>query len=324
MATSEQIKKFIQEFGRLAVAECNRRIANNQPIILPSVCIAQSALETGWGTSGLMTKANAYFGIKAGGSWTGAVYRADTWEVANGQSYNTTANFRAYSSKEESVADYYNLITSLSRYSDALSYGKDRSKWLTPKATITAIWAGGYATDTLYVEKIMSTINARNLTEFDALITGEGELLPSPSNSYNFSDLVDGILITTDSGRSIGNDSTNANGKAINWDNALNITADSTYTIVADFASVDEDGNEPPYSIYIATLLEDTATISGPLYHGTQVSFTKGQKVGYYILKKDSATWEGIENSIVYLNNNTLPSGEEVTTTPIAYFVKIE
>lgn len=175
MATSTEITAFINLLGGLAVAESNRRIAAGKGFVLPSVCIAQSALETGWGDSGLMTKANAFFGIKAGGSWTGAVYSASTWEVVNGEEYNTVANFRAYGSLEESVADYYDLITDLTRYANAVSNGTDRTKWKSAEATITAIHKGGYATDELYVNKIMNIITANNLTSYDKLVTGEGE-----------------------------------------------------------------------------------------------------------------------------------------------------
>ena len=183
MATATEISSFIKRLGRLAVNEANNRIAAGKGFVLPSVCIAQSAIETGWGTAGIMVKANAFFGIKAGGSWTGAVYRADTWEVDSGGAYNTTANFRAYPSLEASVTDYYDLIGNNSRYSGGLSYGTDKTKWLSPKACITAIWAGGYATDTLYVEKIMSTINSRNLTAYDELVDGTGTIPEEDSES---------------------------------------------------------------------------------------------------------------------------------------------
>ena len=48
---NETIVAFINQLGNLAVAEANRRIANGGKFILPSVVIAQSAHETGWGTS---------------------------------------------------------------------------------------------------------------------------------------------------------------------------------------------------------------------------------------------------------------------------------
>lgn len=189
MATQTEITNFIKRLGRLAVNEANNRIAAGKGFVLPSVCIAQSAIETGWGTAGIMVKANAFFGIKAGGSWTGAVYRADTWEVDSGGAYNTTANFRAYPSLEASVTDYYDLIGNNSRYSGALSYGTDKTKWLSPKACITAIWAGGYATDTLYVEKIMSTVNNRNLTAYDELVDGTGTLPAETTFTFTAADL---------------------------------------------------------------------------------------------------------------------------------------
>lgn len=185
MATNEEIKAFIQLFGKLAVAECNRRIAQGKPFILPSVCMAQSALETNWGTAGIMVRANAFFGVKAGGSWTGKVYTADTWEVVDGAVHNITANFRAYDSPAESMADYYELTTTASRYSNALSYGTDQSKWLTPRETVTALWKGGYATDSLYVEKVMNTLNGRSLDDWDKKIdgvTGTSEEYPIPDD----------------------------------------------------------------------------------------------------------------------------------------------
>ena len=174
MATNDEILAFMELFGSLAVAECNRRIAAGKGFILPSVAMAQSALESDWGQAGIMKKANAFFGVKAGGSWTGAIYSASTWEVVNGEQYNTVANFRAYNSPEESMADYYEITCSLSRYADGVSYGTDKSKWKTAEQTITALWKGGYATDELYVNKIMNTIRGRDLTSYDKLITGEG------------------------------------------------------------------------------------------------------------------------------------------------------
>lgn len=172
MATNAEIESFIKLFGKLAVAECNRRIANGKPFILPSVCMAQSALETNWGTAGIMVRANAFFGVKAGGSWTGKVYTADTHEVVSGETVNITANFRAYDSPAKSLADYYELTTTASRYANALSYGKYKSAWLTPRETVTALWKGGYATDNLYVEKVMNTLNGRNLDQWDNKIDG--------------------------------------------------------------------------------------------------------------------------------------------------------
>lgn len=170
MATETEITEFINTLGNLAVAEANRRISRGEKFVVPSVCIAQSAHETGWGSSGLMVKANAYFGIKAGGSWTGKVYTADTWEVADGEAYNTSANFRAYDSLADSVADYYDLIANNSRYSRALSTYPTGVK--SAYDTLYEIWAGGYATDEAYVQNVNAIITGRNLTEWDNKLDG--------------------------------------------------------------------------------------------------------------------------------------------------------
>lgn len=181
MATNESIEAFITLLGNLAVAECNRRIQQGKGFVVPSVCIGQSAHETGWGDSKLMTEANAFFGIKAGGSWTGRVFRADTWEMADGESYNTSANFRAYDSLAESVEDYYNLIVNNSRYANAVSTHPDNIK--SAYDTLYAIWAGGYATDENYVPNVYELMNGRNLQQWDEKVDGvtipsEGSELP--------------------------------------------------------------------------------------------------------------------------------------------------
>lgn len=163
MATQSQVKTFIRRLSALAIAECKKR--NRK--ILPSVCIAQAALETGYGTSSLMIKANAYFGIKAGSAWRGKVYNSKTRECYDGKTYtNITACFRAYDNAAESVADYYDLITQNSRYAAAVNEPD-------AKKCITAIKNGGYATDPTYINKIMSIINRYDLTQYDDVVTGE-------------------------------------------------------------------------------------------------------------------------------------------------------
>lgn len=50
--------------------------------ILPSITIAQGALESAWGLSGLAVNANNLFGIKASADWKGPVYNVITSEYA--------------------------------------------------------------------------------------------------------------------------------------------------------------------------------------------------------------------------------------------------
>lgn len=173
MATQERVREFISTLSTLARAEYSSRKKTGKKWTLPSICIAQAALETGWGTSPMMVKANAYFGIKAGTDWKGKVYSTKTQECYDGRTYTTITDlFRAYDSLKDSVADYYNLITGLNRYSKACNQSDART-------CIQAIKDGGYATSPTYVTNVMSIVNQYNLTQYDKVTsngsTQEGE-----------------------------------------------------------------------------------------------------------------------------------------------------
>ena len=100
MAITKEHQEFIERVGALAAADMKKSG------VLASLTIAQAILESGWGKSGLTVKANALFGIKAGKSWKGKVYSAQTQECYDGATFTTiTALFRAYDSWAESVAD---------------------------------------------------------------------------------------------------------------------------------------------------------------------------------------------------------------------------
>lgn len=185
---STKTDNFINKIAPLAVNEYLTR----DKWVLPSVCIAQAALETGWGTTELMNKANAFFGIKATKSWKGRVYSTKTSEYYDGVSYTQiTALFRAYGNVAESVADYYDLICKSARYVDAVNNNDST-------ATITAIKNGGYATSPTYIEKITSIIKDYNLTRFDARpVKVEPIPIPTPTKRSNediASDVVRGVF----------------------------------------------------------------------------------------------------------------------------------
>lgn len=155
MAITQEQKAFIERVGKLAAADME------QSGVLASLTIAQAILESGWGKSGLTVKANALFGIKAGSSWKGRVYSAQTQECYDGATYTTiTALFRAYGSWAESVADHSALLTGLARYKAVIG---ERDY----KAACRAIKAAGYATDPKYAEKLIQIIESYGLTAYD-------------------------------------------------------------------------------------------------------------------------------------------------------------
>lgn len=149
--------EFLETVAKLVVEENNRR---GKPLF-PSVVIAQAICESGWGQSQIMMKANAIFGIKATSNWKGKVYNANTKECYDGVSYtNINACFRAYNNLQESISDYFDLITKAERYRKACVANS-------PLECITAIKNGGYATSPTYINTIMSIINSNNLTKYD-------------------------------------------------------------------------------------------------------------------------------------------------------------
>ena len=149
--------EFLETVAKLVVEENNRR---GKPLF-PSVVIAQAICESGWGQSQIMMKANAIFGIKATSNWKGKVYNANTKECYDGVSYtNISACFRAYNNLQESISDYFDLITKSERYRKACVANS-------PLECITAIKNGGYATSPTYINTIMSIINTNNLTQYD-------------------------------------------------------------------------------------------------------------------------------------------------------------
>lgn len=132
--------------------------------IPPSIILAQSILESGWGESGLSVNANNYFGIKADSSWKGEVYNADTHEYYNGQLTFTNADFRAYKTPYGSFKDHSNFLKENPRYSELFKLSKtDYQGWA------KGLKAAGYATSLTYDDKIINLVEQYQLNKFDKL-----------------------------------------------------------------------------------------------------------------------------------------------------------
>lgn len=170
MATQTQVNNFINKIALIAQAKASGR----NKWSLPSVCIAQACCESAYGTSPKMVNANALFGIKVGSSkvhfgtaWKDKAYSTKTKECYDGKTYvNIVDMFRAYDSIDDAVEDYYDMLAACSRYKGCLNQTD-------PKACITAIKNGNYATSPTYVNTIMTIINKYNLTQYDSVVTGK-------------------------------------------------------------------------------------------------------------------------------------------------------
>lgn len=161
--TKKQIE-FINMVAPIAVAQA----AKHNNALFPSVCIAQAAQESGWGTSAKMVRANALYGVKVGKSawkfgtaWKGAAYKTGTTEYYDGKTATKIVDwFRAYDNIIDATEDYMDMLCTASRYKKALNRK-------TPLESITAIVAGGYASGPEYAAHIMGIINNCNLQIFD-------------------------------------------------------------------------------------------------------------------------------------------------------------
>ena len=135
---------FITTLAPIAQAEYQAR----SEWILPSVCIAQAALESGWNLN-----ASTLFGIKGSG------FTAVTKEFVNGQSVTVQASFKSYPNVTAAVHGYYDLIAK-ARYTAC----RNNTDY---KAVANALCSCGYATDPVYAEKVISIIESNNLTQYD-------------------------------------------------------------------------------------------------------------------------------------------------------------
>lgn len=184
------------EFANLTEVEAAARLLEIcRPIaekygLLPSVCAAQTILESGYGYKTELAKAaNNVCGMKcklSGNTWEGSTWdgsskvRIKTAEQdPSGNAYYIYDDFRKYPNIEDSVADRCAYLLGAKdgddfRYHGITAIGNY-------KAQITLIKAGGYATDVDYVSKICSIIERFDLDKYD------GEVMttaPEPVMKY--------------------------------------------------------------------------------------------------------------------------------------------
>lgn len=159
-ANSEQVKAFVKAIGEDA------RTLASQNDLYASVMIAQAALESGFGTSGLSIAPNYnLFGIK--GSYNGAsVNMATNEDDGSGNQYGINATFRRYPSYKESLSDYVHVIKTTNLGNGAYYSGAWKSHANSYKDA-TAYLQGRYATSTQYSELLNKIIETYHLTDYD-------------------------------------------------------------------------------------------------------------------------------------------------------------
>lgn len=134
--------------------------------VYTSVMIAQAALESAWGTSGLSAEPNHnLFGVK--GSYNGQSVNMYTLEDSGAQHYyGIYDNFRKYPSYKESMDDYVAKISKGIQGSPYFYSGAWKSRTNSYKDA-TRYLTGRYATDSAYYAKLNRIIEQYGLTKYD-------------------------------------------------------------------------------------------------------------------------------------------------------------
>ena len=144
-----------QEF--VALHSQGAQKAERETGIPASFMVAQAAHETGWGKKAIRMAdgSNSFnlFGIKASAGWKGATTQITTTEYVDGQPKQLRQSFRAYSSYEESFADYARLMKTSPRYREVVASAHSAHQFA------QGLQRAGYATDPAYADKLGRVIN---------------------------------------------------------------------------------------------------------------------------------------------------------------------
>lgn len=157
---------------------------------LPSVLIAQSCLENGYGVPAywdnkqiaLLMQFNNMVGIKTDllhkswsdvglTVWPGKSLKKDTPEVYDGEKVTINDSFRKYDNIEQSFADYLCFMTwgSYGGPGGEPKYGRKVLDMKDPVKLIKTVHQLGYATGPTYSDHVISIIKEHNLTKYDDL-----------------------------------------------------------------------------------------------------------------------------------------------------------
>ncbi len=128
-----------------------------------SITIAQAALESAWGESGLARAGNNLFGIKADSRWRGETLTLNTREFIKGQWLVAPAKWRKYPNWQVSIDDHAAFLKLNPRY-------KACFLCTTAPAFAQALAQVGYATDPDYANKLIALISKHQLQSLDGVV----------------------------------------------------------------------------------------------------------------------------------------------------------
>jgi uncharacterized FlgJ-related protein len=162
-------------------------VAKNQMFqyrIPASITLAQGLLESGNGNSKLALEANNHFGIKCH-DWKGETIFIDD--------DSEQECFRKYQTAEASFVDHSLFLTTKKRYEALFQLPIDDYK-----SWAVGLKTAGYATLPTYAERLIELIERLDLTQYDEIITNNGEeLLAQQVNDKKQVLKIDATALTT-------------------------------------------------------------------------------------------------------------------------------
>jgi len=144
---TERVKKYIDEYGALALSE--QRISG----IPACITLGQGILETEAGASELMTEANNHFGIKCNSKWVGPTF-THTDDAPD-------ECFKKYTCAAESYHDHSMHLRTNARYQPLFKLSTtDYAAWA------VCLKKCGYATNPQYAQRLIKIIEDFKLQEY--------------------------------------------------------------------------------------------------------------------------------------------------------------
>lgn len=129
-----------------------------------SVTLAQWALESGWGQSGLAKQCFNFFGVKHSHLISTEQYmKFRTKEFVNGVEEVVSAEFVRYDSPAAGFDAHAKLLATLPRYIRAMRDSADIP------AFCSELQLCGYSTSPTYAQGLLTLIRELNLTQYDVL-----------------------------------------------------------------------------------------------------------------------------------------------------------
>ncbi len=171
--TNEAVTSYINQYRQLAIDEM---IRTGVPA---SITLAQGILESNAGQCPLTQESNNHFGIKCKDDWTGDVVYHD--DDKRGEC------FRRYNSAEDSYHDHSDFLKNRSNYSALFDIDvTDYKDWA------YGLKSAGYATNPVYAQALITTIEKYNLedaTDLALLQSNQVNIAAAPikiENEYAF------------------------------------------------------------------------------------------------------------------------------------------